>query len=87
MMKKEYLGLVVRKGSFVARNTKIGDFLIGKDVIEEIHQCLSIFKLSYSSTRTYDLNDLVRNDLKQMRKYTLPNNKPIWEEDCIMNCL
>ena len=35
----------------------------------------------------YNLNDLVRHALKKMRKYTLPNSKPNWEEDCIMNCL
>lgn len=87
MMNKEYLGPTIKKGSFVARNTKVGDFLIGKDVIEEIAQCMGELKLPSTPAGTYDPNDLVRHSLKNMRKYTLPSSKPNWEEDCIMNYL
>ena len=52
MMNKKYLGPVVRKGSFVARNTKIGDFVIKKDAIEEIDRCLDKFKIPSSLART-----------------------------------
>ena len=86
-MNKEYLGPTVKRGSFVARNTKVGDFMIGKDAIEEIDKCIAKFMLPTTLAKTYDPNDLVRHALKYMRKYTLPNRKPNWEEDCILNCL
>lgn len=75
MMNKEYLGPTIKRGSFVERNTKIGDFLIGKDVIEEIDECMGEFKLPLAPTITYDQNDLVRYALKKMRKYALPSRK------------
>ena len=64
MMNKDYLGPTIKEGSFVARNTKVGDFLIGKDVIEEIDQCMGEFKLPLAPARTYDPNDLMRHVLK-----------------------
>ena len=75
MMNKEYLGLAVKKGSFVARNTKIGDFVIGKDAIEEIDACILEFMLPKALARTYEPNDLVSQALRKMRKYTLPKSK------------
>ena len=76
MMNKEYLGPTVKKGSFVARNTKVHNFVIGKYAIEEIDQCMGEFKLPLAPTRTYDPNDLVRHALKLMRKYSLHSKKP-----------
>ena len=76
MMNKEYLGLTIKKGSFVSRNTKIGDFVIGKDTTQEINACISEFMVLTTPARTYDPNDLVRHALKKMREYTLPNRKP-----------
>ena len=64
MMNKEYLGPFIKIGSFVARNIKVGDFLIGKDAIEEIDQCMGEFKLPLALARTYDPNDLVTHTLK-----------------------
>ena len=63
-MNKEYLGPTIKKGSFVERNTKIGDFLTSKDVIEKIDHCMGEFKLPSASTRTSDPNDFVRHSLK-----------------------
>ena len=40
-MNREYLGLTIKNGSFVAKNAKIGDFSIQKDGIEELDACIN----------------------------------------------
>ena len=87
MIKTKYLGPTIKKGSFIARNTKVGDYLIRKDAIEEINKCIAEFMFPIALARTYDPNDLVRHALKQIKNYSLLIRKTNWEEDCIMNYL
>ena len=65
--------------------SKIGDFDIGKNAIEETDAFLRDYKLPTAPARTYDIDNVVRNVLKQMRGYNLPPTKGLWEEDVIEN--
>lgn len=64
MMNQEYLGPKIKKGSFVCKNVKVGDFFIGKDATEELDEFMREFLFPSAPTRTYDPNDLGRHALK-----------------------
>lgn len=82
-MNREYLGRTIKKGTFLCRCTKDGDFEIGKNAIEENNSFLRNYKLPISPTRTYDPCNVVRNALKQAWRYNFPPTKGLWEEDVI----
>lgn len=86
-MNKEYLGPTIKKGTFVCRSTVVGDFLIGKNTIDQLDEILRESKMPTAPTRIFDLDDVIRKALRQMRSYNIPPSKLIWEEDLILNYL
>lgn len=83
-LNREYLGKGVKKGTFLCRCTKVGDFEIGKNSIEETNAFLKKIKLPTGPARSYDPFNVVRHALKNMRGYNFPPTKPMWEEDVIV---
>jgi hypothetical protein len=81
------LGQNVKNGTFLCRYSKIKDFGIGKDAIEEIDAFLRDYKFLISLAQTYDIGDVLRNALKEMRGYKLPLRKRLWEEDVTVDYL
>lgn len=86
-LNREYLGKTIKKGTFLCRCTKVGDFEIGKNSIEETDSFLRSYILPTGPARTYDPCNIVRNALKNTRGYTLPLTKPLRKEDVIDNRL
>lgn len=86
-MNRGYLGPTIRKGTFICRNFKVGDFNIGKDAIEELDAFMREFKFLVALARKYDPYDVVRITLRQVRKFNLPLSKQVQEEDVITDCL
>ena len=84
-MNREYLGPTVKKGSFLCRNFKVGDFEIGKEAIEEVDAFLRDLNFPTAPTRVYDPYNIVRIALKQMRGpgYNIVIGRKIWEEDVV----
>ena len=83
----KYLGPTIKKVFGVPRNIKKGYFSIGKASTKETDESMTEILFHVAPTRTYDSRDLIRNALKQMRKFTIPCSKACWEEDLIINCL
>ena len=86
-MNKKYLGLDIKKGTFVCRSTKIGDFTIGKWVVEELNMFLRGFRLPMAIARSFYPFGTITKALWQMRRFSLPPNKPLEVEDVIMDIL
>ena len=86
-MNREYLDKGVKKGKFLCRCTKVGNFEINKNANEETNAFLRNFKLPTMLARTYDPFNVVKYALKNMRGYNLPPTKPMWEEVVIFDRL
>lgn len=69
------MGPTIRRGYFVCRNVKLGDFILGNDAIEELDEFMRELPLPSAPARNYDPNYLIRDALKQMRNYNLPSRK------------
>ena len=65
-LNREYLGRGGKKGTFLCRCTKVGDFEFGKNAIEESNAFLKNYKLPIGLARTYDPFNVVRHALKNM---------------------
>lgn len=76
-MEMKYLGPKLHKGTFLFRCFKIGDFTIGKDSIYQLHEYLRHYNPSSTPYIIYDPESVVRNALKEIRNYILPNNKEL----------
>jgi hypothetical protein len=75
MVKIEYLGPKVHRGTFLCRCFRIGDFLLGKEFLDQIHSFLHHFNLSTTPYKMYDLDNWIRNTLKEIRNYVFPNTQ------------
>ena len=53
-MNKQYLGLDVKKGTFLSRSIQVGDFTIGKWVVEESNAFLREYRLPIAIARPFD---------------------------------
>ena len=84
-MNREYLGPIARRGTFLCRSIKVGDFVIGKDAIEELDAYIWESKMPTAPRRNFDPFGIVTNVLRKMRGYNLPPTKHLWEEDVIMD--
>ena len=63
-MNREYLGPIVRRGTFLCKSFKIGDFLIGKDAIEELDEYLREYKMPTALARVFDPSNTIRRALR-----------------------
>ena len=63
-MNREYLGPTIKKGYFLCRNFKVGDFEIGKEAIAEVDAFLRELNFPTAPTRVYDPYNIVRSALK-----------------------
>lgn len=86
-MNKEYLGPAIKKGTFVCRSTTEGDFVIGNNTIDQLDEILREYKIPTAPTRVFDLDDVIKKALRQMRSYNLPLGKKICADDLILNHL
>ena len=87
LLNKQYLGLDVKKGTFVCKSTKIGNFTIGKWVVEELNTFLRGFRLPMVAARSFHPFGTITKALWKMRRFSLPPNKPLEVEDVIMDIL
>ena len=85
MVYKKYLGPKVHKGTFLCRCFRVGDFTIGKEALDQIHDFLNHYSISTGTYRMYDLDNWMRVTLKEMRNYVLPSTKELPHEDVIPN--
>ena len=53
-MNKQYLGPKVKKGNFLCRSVKIGDFTIGKWAIKELNSHLKEYMLPLAIAKPFD---------------------------------
>ena len=53
-MNREYLGPTIGKVTFLCKIFKVGDFVIGKDVTEEVDAYLREYKMPTISARVFD---------------------------------
>ena len=53
-MNMEYLGPSVRRGIFMCRRTKVEEFIIGNDAIEELDAYLHEYKMPTALARAFD---------------------------------
>ena len=86
-MNKQYLGPNVKKGTFLCRSTQIGDFTIGKWVVEELNTFLREYRLPMAVARPFGPFGTITKALWQMRRFSLPQNKPVEIEDVIRDIL
>lgn len=75
MVNREYLGPKVHEGTFFYRCFRIGYFSIRKESLDQIHSYLCHYNFSTSPYRIYDLEGHMRNTLKEIRDYVLPNTR------------
>lgn len=67
MMNKEYLPANMHKGTFLCRCFKVGDFSIGKNAIDQIHDYLRHYNLATAPYRMYDPDNYIKGELKALR--------------------
>ena len=85
MVNREYLDPKVHRGNFLCRFFKIGDFTIGKEALDSVHSFLHHYNIYTCPYRMYDLEGWMRETLKEMRNYVLPNSKKLHHENIIPN--
>ena len=71
----------------MCRSVKIGDFTIGKWAIEELNSHLREYKLPLATARPFDPYGTITKALWKMRKFSLPQNKPLEMEDFVRDNL
>ena len=74
-MNRVYLGPTIKRGTFMYRSTKVGDFVIGKDAIKELDAHLHEFRMPIAPTRAFDPHGTITRALKKIRNYNLPPTK------------
>ena len=85
MVNREYLGAKVPRGTFLCRYFRVGDFSIVKEALDQIHSFLHHFNLSTSPYGMYDPDNWMKNTLKEIKDYVVPNTKELPHEDFISN--
>ena len=71
----------------MCRSTKIGDFTIGKWVVEELNTFLRGFRLPMAMAKSFDPFGTITKALWKIRRFSLPPNKPLEVEDVVMDIL
>ena len=77
----------LHKPTFVCRCFKVGDFIIGKNVYEELSEYLGQYKFAIGPYRMYDPENYITNEVKAIRGYIFHPKKPIPVEDLIANMI
>ena len=75
----------LHKPTFVCRCFKVGDFLIGKNAIEDLSEYLGQYKFGIGPYRVYDPEYYITNEVKAIRGYVMPPTKQIPIEDIVAN--
>lgn len=87
LMNREYFPPNLHKGTFLCRSFKVGDFVNGKNSLDQLSDYLREYNLASIAYTMYDPTYYIRDELKALRGYTLPTSKELPLEDLIMNVM